>query len=174
MIEINQYTKHKRSEIQRIFFESSSVQEFSSNSLKEQFEYRWLGWYLENERDHVFVLEDDQKILGYLVGTDHSVEIMNLFDSGVMKSFSDLFTLYPAHLHINLDQKARGLGYGSLLINSYFDFLKEINVSGAHILTSVDSKNVSFYLKNNFNFKRQGEGRYLETLFLGRKVVEFL
>lgn len=46
---------------------------------------------------------------------------------------SMLKTLYPAHLHINLDEKARGSGVGRKLVEAYFEALREKRICGVHV-----------------------------------------
>jgi ribosomal protein S18 acetylase RimI-like enzyme len=45
-------------------------------------------------------------------------------------------SLYPAHLHINLDARYRGLGLGRRLIEAYLDQLCSLGVSGVHLNTT--------------------------------------
>ncbi len=47
---------------------------------------------------------------------------------------SMLRTLYPAHLHINLTEKARGNGTGRKLVETYFEALREARVCGVHVI----------------------------------------
>jgi GNAT superfamily N-acetyltransferase len=46
---------------------------------------------------------------------------------------SMLKTLYPAHLHINLNEKTRGGGIGRKLVETYFDALREKRICGVHV-----------------------------------------
>lgn len=59
-----------------------------------------------------------------------------------------LRTLYPAHLHINLDASQRRGGIGRELMNVYFNRLRQNQVPGIHIFCG--AKPVSFYERNGF------------------------
>lgn len=61
---------------------------------------------------------------------------------------SMLRTLYPAHLHINLTEKARGNGTGRKLIETYFEALREKRVCGVHV--HCGSAPVPFYERLGF------------------------
>ena len=50
-------------------------------------------------------------------------------------------SLYPAHLHINIDHQHRGAGLGRQLIQSYLEQLKNLQVPGVHLQTT--SENIS-------------------------------
>jgi GNAT superfamily N-acetyltransferase len=55
---------------------------------------------------------------------------------------------YPAHLHINLTEAARGNGTGRKLVETYFEALSERNVSGVHVFCGNDP--VPFYKRLGF------------------------
>jgi ribosomal protein S18 acetylase RimI-like enzyme len=46
---------------------------------------------------------------------------------------------YPAHLHINVDEKWRGLGIGIRLMKVYLDQLSYLGVPGVHLGTSTEN-----------------------------------
>lgn len=47
--------------------------------------------------------------------------------------------LYPAHLHINIDQQHRGLGLGRMLIQAYLAQLANLQVPGVHLQTTSEN-----------------------------------
>lgn len=61
---------------------------------------------------------------------------------------------YPAHLHIDLFKEYRRLGAGSLLINTYINFLREHEVRGVHLVTS------SFHTEAQPFYEKLGFHRY--------------
>jgi ribosomal protein S18 acetylase RimI-like enzyme len=44
--------------------------------------------------------------------------------------------MYPAHLHINVDERYRGLGLGRRLIEAYILQLQALRVPGVHLMTT--------------------------------------
>ena len=59
-----------RGDIDEIFFEASSVQEFANDEERSIFHWRWLGRYLSDEPQHAFVaLRSDRRACGYVVGS---------------------------------------------------------------------------------------------------------
>jgi ribosomal protein S18 acetylase RimI-like enzyme len=45
-------------------------------------------------------------------------------------------TQYPAHLHINIDKRWRGRGFGRRLMQGYLDHLRSLGVVGVHMNTT--------------------------------------
>jgi ribosomal protein S18 acetylase RimI-like enzyme len=53
---------------------------------------------------------------------------------------------YPAHLHIDLLERTRGLGFGRLLIERQLAVLLERGVPGVHLEVASDNPNaIAFY-----------------------------
>jgi len=53
---------------------------------------------------------------------------------------------YPAHLHIDLLERTRGLGFGRLLIERQLHVLRERSVPGVHLDVAADNANaIAFY-----------------------------
>ncbi len=50
------------------------------------------------------------------------------------------FRLYPAHLHINVDEKWRGYGVGIRLMKVYLDQLSYLKVPGVHLGTTSENE----------------------------------
>ncbi|MFL5814234.1 MAG: GNAT family N-acetyltransferase [Bdellovibrionia bacterium] len=70
---------------------------------------------------------------------------------------SMLRSLYPAHLHINLTEKARGNGTGRKLVETYFEALREKRVCGVHV--HCGSAPVRFYERLGFEILHSVEVR---------------
>jgi GNAT superfamily N-acetyltransferase len=62
---------------------------------------------------------------------------------------TDLKTLYPAHLHINLTKNARGNGTGRALTETYFQALRERRIPGVHVICGKSP--VPFYERLGFH-----------------------
>jgi GNAT superfamily N-acetyltransferase len=70
---------------------------------------------------------------------------------------SMLRSIYPAHLHINLTEKARGNGTGRQLIETYFEALREKRVCGVHV--HCGNAPVPFYERLGFQTLHSVEAR---------------
>ncbi|MFH1537505.1 MAG: GNAT family N-acetyltransferase [bacterium] len=70
--------------------------------------------------------------------------------------------LYPAHLHIDLFEEFRRSGVGSLLINTYIDYLKRLRIIGVHLVTSsYHAAAMPFY--NMLGFSRYSTKRVIDS-----------
>jgi ribosomal protein S18 acetylase RimI-like enzyme len=59
--------------------------------------------------------------------------------------------LYPAHLHVNLDARSRGLGAGRRLMEAYLNQLRALGVPGVHLhTTNLNTAAVALYTKLGF------------------------
>lgn len=72
-----------------------------------------------------------------------------------VSSLNELRSRYPAHLHINLDAKARGLGTGTALVGAFFSELQKRKTPGCHVFCGSDP--VSFYEKQGFQIREKIE-----------------
>jgi GNAT superfamily N-acetyltransferase len=149
-----------------IFYESSYKKEFNSEIEKNDFLYKYLGIYKDKYPDLFLVAVKNEEVLGYICGVHDSKLETSLYDLLPHYSlFEDLYAKYPAHLHINLSSKSRGLGVGSILIEAF----EELSSSGGiHLITGPKARNRSFYLKNNYSFECIREFKGLELLFMGK------
>lgn len=142
-----------RSEVDEIFFEASTKKEFKDANEKEAFNWKYLGFYLAHYPEYAWLAVKDDKVLGYVVAMPFSQDPSLYQIQPHMAAFSDEFKTYPAHLHINCHESARGLGIGRKLMQSLLEQLKAQGVKGLHIMTGPDSENRAFYTKLGFNFE---------------------
>lgn len=155
-------------QIKFIFYISSSVQTFSSDSHKDQFFQTWCGNYLKFYPSEFFVLYDNDKVYGYLSGCSDTEASKNNLTIPGHYLFADLFNQFPAHLHINFHPDARSKGLGSVLVEYYCQHLVQSSIQGVHLITSPQSQNVSFYRRLNFNYELIREFKGKPQLFLGK------
>ncbi len=74
---------------------------------------------------------------------------------------------FPAHLHIDLLQRVRGLGYGRLMIERLLDELRHRGSAGVHLDVALDNPNaIAFYRHLGFNEVARGDGSMLMGLAL--------
>ena len=138
---------------EKIFFESSSKTHFTSDDERAQFRYRYFGIYLQSPQ-HFFVALRNNEILGYLAGSADT-NALHFQLHPYLEAFRSTIEHFPSHLHINLSEKARGLGIGSKLIQTFENHLQFIDSKGVHLITSHGARNVSFYQKNDYRLAQE-------------------
>jgi GNAT superfamily N-acetyltransferase len=138
--------------IEAIFFEASNTKSFASAAARATFRERWLGRYLRNHPQFVYLaMTASNEVAGYLVGAIAGPASAARFaDDGYPASFREASKPYPAHLHINLAPSYRGFGIGGRLIEAFVADARSAGASGAHVITSAASDNVRFYIRNGF------------------------
>jgi GNAT superfamily N-acetyltransferase len=160
--------------IREIFFNSSVRKNFQDEFERESYFLRWTQYYISEWPQFVYTAHDgpEGEVIGYLMGCPESANAMGYFSTRVpfYALFADLFTEYPAHLHINLSEGARGRGVGSQLIDAYIQDLK--SSQGVHIVTAPSARNVSFYRHNQFSHEIIRKHGDTELLFMGRALKQ--
>ncbi len=157
--------------VRGIFFETSSKKIFTDEAQKEAFFRCWTDYYLsKNYSGSLLIAQQNNKILGYLMGCFNSQTAQVYFNSRIASYnlFANLFSKYPAHLHINLTPLSQGKGVGTKLLQHFFKTLIKNNINGVHIVTAPESKNINFYKKNGFNFTKVGQLKNSSPLFMGK------
>lgn len=140
-------TKNYLSQVEEIFFESSTKKDFTSQKERDEFQWKYLGYYIQHFPELCWIALEADKVLGYLVcAPETDTQEFYLIQPHLLK-FKDQYERFPAHLHMNMHFESRGKGVGSLLLKHCFKELKTRRVNGLHILTGKDSKNREFYLK---------------------------
>ena len=155
-------------QMKAIFYMSSSIKEFSSEERKAAFYKRWCGDYLRLYPEVFFIMYEDQKVLGYLCLCLNSARAESELEVPGFSTFSDQFVQFPAHLHINFHPDSRGRGLGSQLMQHCIDILIKSNICGLHLVTSPDSKNVTFYQRLGFNHQVVRTFNQSQLLFMGK------
>ena len=98
--------------IKEIFYLSSSLKEFSTPERKIAFFKRWCGDYLTTYPEEFLIMMEGDIVLGYLSGCIDSKSSLSVLEVPGLNTFSEQFSLYPAHLHINFHPNCRGRGLG--------------------------------------------------------------
>lgn len=138
-------------DIDRIFFAASSVQGFRDAAHRAAFRHLWLGRYLVEEPGEAFIALCDGDVCGYLVGS--------LVDPAPRAAFAELdyfqafaaeTARFPAHLHVNVDDGARGRGLGARLVERFMAHARARGIAGVHIVTGAGMRNVRFYDRLDF------------------------
>ena len=146
--------------------------------------------YAVLEPDLCFILTNDDRPCGYILGTRDSEKFFDRCEAEWFPVLRKRYPLpaeddqsmeakiirriheghkpaentegYPAHLHIDLLPESQGSGMGRRLTEVFIDKLKELNVPGLHL--GVGKKNtgaVKFYEK--IGFKKIGENEFAIT-----------
>ena len=156
------------SQVEYIFFVSSSLKSFSSEERKAAFYKRWCRDYQQFYPEEFFIMIEKGKVLGYLSGCSDSQKAQGQLEVPGFSVFGDLFSTFPAHLHINFHPDCRGRGLGSVLVKYYASFLSSHNIKGLHLVTSVGAQNISFYERLGFHFTEMRKFNESVLYFMGR------
>ena len=141
-----------------------------------QFQALWLGQYLENERDLVFLATSaaaDRELLvaGYIVGCRIDPARSQRFAAlSYFRDFAALTADYPAHLHVNLDAHDRGRRIGERLVETLAAHLAAEGIHGLHVVTGRAQRNVGFYTRLGFRELARAPSGTGEVLFMGRAI----
>ena len=158
-------------DIERIFFESSKTQSFENAAVRQLFRDTWLSPYLDTFPDLMFVAYTDGAFIGYVTACDRVPAGDASIDGQIYPSvFSDLWSSFPGHLHINVSANSRSHGVGARLISTAVEALKDRGTGGVHVVTGDGGRNMSFYRTHAFTheIRRSCDGKKL--LFMGRSL----
>ncbi|MBS0241985.1 MAG: GNAT family N-acetyltransferase [Proteobacteria bacterium] len=164
--------RHRATELDPIFFEASLTKSFADDAARSAFRDRWLGRYVEHMPDlaHLAVSRDG-RLIGYIVGSHRDPARDPMFaDIGFYSRLGQLSARFPAHLHINMAEAARGLGIGSQLIAAFEADARAAGLPGLHLVTGRDSRNRSFYAKNGFACMAELDWGGTPIVFLGKVI----
>lgn len=159
------------SQLESIFFETSSITNFSSQEHRNEFKYKYLDYYLENDPSLCYCAFDEDKIIAYILAhidalADHKLLSLHPY----MKCYEEFLIRFPAHLHINATESARGKGIGSMLIAALETSLKQKNCPGLHLVTGEFEENRRFYQHNNFYFEYPFKYKSNSLILLGKSL----
>ena len=177
-IQISGYTHRawspdQRAALAQIFFTSSATQSFASAADKAAFKERWLGRYLLADGPHVFLATDAvDTVVGYLAGSIADIARQPRFaDMATASAFAASSAVYPAHLHINIAEHARGQGVGAQLIETFAAHATAQGAPGMHVVTGAASRNVQFYERCGFIEIDRRQSAANAVVFLGRTLI---
>lgn len=139
-------------EIDAVFFSSSAVTSFTSESERAAFRERWLGRYLEHYPEWALVaLDPERRLVGYVAGSGDDPARTPLFsDIQYFAIFATLTARFPAQAHINVAAPWRGRGVGGRLLEHFLGAARRRGVAGAHVVTARGMRNVAFYEAHDF------------------------
>lgn len=147
-----------RSQVDEIFFESSSKKDFKDAQEKAAFNWKYLGFYLAHYPEYAWLALQEGKVLGYILGMPFTHDPSLYGIQPHLKAFEEQFQNFPAHLHINCLHEARGKGIGKQLTLRLLNQLQGQGIKGLHIMTGPLSENRHFYEKLGFDFTLEKNG----------------
>lgn len=159
--------------VEEIFFEASNTQDFESMAARKAFSARWLGRYLELDRDNIFLaVSDDRQLHGYLTGCLESAAAADLYNEfDYFSAFDAHYKTYPAHFHMNVHKHSRDQGVGARLVEAFINYCLENGVPGVHVVTARQTRNVRFYKRCGFEPIATTILKDRELLLLARKLA---
>lgn len=155
-----------KSQVRGIFFESSAKKDFKSKKEKDEFEWKYLGFYLCHYPQFAWVSIQEGKILGYVLSMPFTRDPSLYAIQPHLRAFQSHFLDYPAHLHINCHAESRGQGIGKMLVSRVLTQMRDSHILGLHIMTGPASENRYFYEKLGFSYSMTLNG----ILFQGLKL----
>ena len=143
---------------------------YSPEDTKKYILLMYCDYYIEQEPEHCFVAVDsNDNAVGYIICAENYEKYAETFrklylprvDEISMKRFvearldllshSMFKSVYPAHLHIDIDEEYQRKGLGSLLISALRMHLKNRGVNGVMLVCGADNQQaINFYKKNGF------------------------
>lgn len=167
MISIRKYEKKDFDNVRYVCLNSDGGG--MSEAMCECVLHTFCDYYIENEPENCFVLDDDGKAVGYIICTQDFDNYKEIFDREYLPLNEHLEeTLYnwaknatflqnkhkadyPAHLHIDLLPAYHRQGWGGKLLNALFEHLKSKNIEGVMLTTGTENMNAcNFYKKHGF------------------------
>lgn len=177
------------------YFGSSAQAFFPDKAL---FTDLWVRPYLTGAGCCNFVAQQDEKLLGYIIGTCDMEQyqrwiverVPSFLWNALRGKYPQLwpslgylsrmarfpsslapFNLFPAQLHINLLSESRGLGLGSKLLEIYIGCLRAKGVRGVQLSTTRENQAaIALYQKFGFRVYREYPSPLWQP-WLGRSVV---
>jgi GNAT superfamily N-acetyltransferase len=155
-----------------VFFSSSHTKAFANDAARIAFRERWLGRFLDHFPDCCFVaIDTDGSAVGYICGSlQDPARDPRFADQPHFSHFAALTPAFPAQLHVNLAQAARGRGIGRLLIEALAAHASAAGAPGIHAISSRGARNLGFYAANGFTEAGSASIGGKELVFLGRSL----
>lgn len=167
MICVRKYAKKDFDDVRFVCLNSEG-EEINGN-LGEFILHTYCDYYIEQEPENCFVLDDDGKAVGYIICTEDYDSYKNVFDRVYLPqnkplgeqfyNWAEKSTIlqnkyksdYPAHLHIDILPDYQRKGWGGKLLDALFDHLRCKGVKGVMLTAGTSNVNASgFYKKYGF------------------------
>lgn len=175
MLSIRPFEKKDYENVQYVCL-NSEEEGIESKEVQEFVLHTFCDYYIDNEPENCFVLDDDGKAVGYVICAENYDKYKKIFDEKYLPlnkpleprlyQWAEVSTVlqnkykkeYPAHLHIDLLPPYHRKGYGGKLIKTLFEHLKNKGVCGVMLTAGPQNEaGVNFYKKHGFTLLEQTE-----------------
>lgn len=170
MVKIRQFNSKDIARVEQICIDNAGTRAREDAEYGKMILYMYNRYYTSKTPDYCFVAVDEEDSpIGYIIcapdrkayDRDYvrceiaQIRKFSLFKAllarGEMLASVPFKRKYPAHLHIDLDERARHQGTGTALMTALCDKLKAQGVPAVMLIVSSGNKNaVSFYQRNQF------------------------
>ncbi len=169
MVKIREVKKEDIERVKYICIQTADEKAKTDKATGEIIASTYSTYYVREEPETCFVLEDDGIVVGYIICSTNAKKFRKKFRKTDLKEIKKINKsvgienwfipvpymifkcIYPAHLHINLLDDYQGKGYGTQLMNALFLKLKGMGVKGVMLLAAENNKGaVKFYKKHGF------------------------
>lgn len=169
MVTIRKYEEKDKENVQFVCLNSEGPDNAPDEETGKFILITFCNYYLENEPENCFVVDDDGRAVGYIICAENYDKYKKIFDrdylpttekfgperykwalnsSAPQSKFKDE---YPAHLHIDILPDYQSKGIGSKLIKAFCDNLKEKGVKGVMLIVGTENEGARrFYERNGF------------------------
>lgn len=169
MTTVRPYNEKDRERVQKICLDDAGCQN-SSEDTKKFILIMYCDYYIEQEPENCFVaVDDNDNAIGYIICAENYEKYARIFNELYlpkaaaisakryvdakldMLSHSMFKKQYPAHLHIDIDERYHRLGIGTLLMSTLISHLRKKNIGGVMLVCGAENKQaINFYNKNGF------------------------
>lgn len=156
--------------LDHVFFATSNTQVFDSDETRAAFRDRWLGRYLDGWPDWGFAAMDaEETVCGYVIACpENPLAHPDFADHRYYTLFAELCPRYPAHLHINVLEHARGRGVGAALMTRLCERARAAGLPGLHAVTADGHRNNGFFEAQGFLAAGRGTWQGTALVFFAR------
>lgn len=169
MFVIKPYEEKYKENVRQVCINTGPKAAATDEVLRNYILSAYCDYYIEHENENCFVLTDENDVAqGYILCASNYRKFRKEFSpylKKIRKTGSGNFVTslgevlitgilskkYPAHLHIDLNKHCRNGGYGTKMIETLCNNLKENGVCGVMlIVASWNKKAIRFYERNGF------------------------
>lgn len=169
MVKIREVKQEDLDRVKYICIQTADERAKTDKATGEIIANTYSTYYVREEPETCFVLEDDGLVVGYIICSTNVKKFRKNFRKVDIKEIKKIKKsagienwfipvpymifkgIYPAHLHINLLEDYQGKGYGTELMNALLCKLGEMGIKGVMLLAAESNKGaVKFYKRHGF------------------------
>lgn len=169
MVTIRKYEEKDKENVQFVCLNSEGPENAPDKKTGEFILITFCNYYLENEPENCFVVDDDGKAVGYIICAENYDKYKKIFDEKYLplteqygpekynwalnssNPQSEIKDEYPAHLHIDILPEYHRMGLGGKLVSALREHLAEKGIEGVCLTCGPKNERaVNFYKKRGF------------------------